>query len=333
MHYRTLETGVKDFRKELALLEKMDSERLCFYRIQMEFMPKDKLKYYKQYIENQAIILLNELDDAIIQASCQVERKEKLNSFISDILFPDLARVRNYIISYKLKCHMFKGVKEDISQLPHPMADEAFLAFYLKHQLVRLYLEVTRKYPELCEPDMPSEDEIYSNYFFHMSPGVIIENENLIYKPLKKKPTVNVSFTAIKGDLPNSIPKGLSYSDLVRDPNRFARAEEQLFDHGYINEMYQFTGSWGSKKDFMLIMYILIQNNYFYDRKFPENVEIKNYEIRRFFEERYHVDLRRTIRKNSVNQKEIDDFREQHYWLHNLPGCSKSIIKPEGMLL
>ena len=152
-----------------------------------------------------------------------------------------------------------------------PTGDEAFILFYLKHQLVRLYMEIQEHYPDQLKDEPLTEEDIYLAYFNHSapSPSYIVEAEKINVSGLATKPkaqTQNTTFRAIQDDVREAAKGILPYATMIKNANRFSSFEDQLFQKGYIDTNYKFTNNHGQKNELAAIYHQLVKKGYFSPR-------------------------------------------------------------------
>jgi len=311
------------FKQDLGELSKVH------YQVQPNFelaFPKpltNKRKYFQAQIDHEATGYLNDLHTAVSEAVNENEKKYHIHWALTRTLPQKLKELIQVISERGYSKDQFnhQPVSNNTNQ---QQADESFIIHYLKHQLVRLFMEVQESYPESLKEDPLNVEEIYMTYFNHTEPNPSYINEAVkiqVAKSIKDQETVQSAkpFKAIKEDIRAEAKGILPYSTIVKTATRFANFEEKLHENGYIDENYCFTDKHGLKTELATIYHHLINKSYFNQRQFPGNKEIKDVVIRKFLDHRYQTDLDKQFRTLKGNSDKVADFVDTHYWLSNLP--------------
>jgi hypothetical protein len=128
-------------------------------------------------------------------------------------------------------------------------------------------------------------------------------------------------FTPLKHDI-RDIAKGvLSFSTMIKNPERFAAFEEKLYDNKYIDVNYKFQDQHGMRNELAMIYYFLISKNYFHSRYFPGNKIISDLHIRKFLDHRYTTSIDKQFRSFKNKPDKIATFVENNSWLGRIPSC------------
>ncbi len=204
--------------------------------------------------------------------------------------------------------------------------DSAFATHYLKHQLVRLYMEVQEQYPDILKEDPLTEEDIYLTYFSHQAPipSCISEVVKIKVRGTASGNKIEQSeegFKPIMDDIRNEAKGILPYSVMIKNPTRFASFEEQLFQKEYIDTNYFFTGKHGKKNELAAIYHQLIIKGYFSPLEFDKQKEIKPIDVRKFLDHRYSTNLDKQFRTYNNNMDKLLEYIESQYWLYSLPVC------------
>lgn len=314
-----------EMKFKLLLLD----EKKEYYTIQplykIEFIqPLSNIrKYYKTIIELEAIRFLNSLHEEILLAQNKFEKQYIIHVILTKALSQKLTETAQVITerSYSASQYDFSNPKLTSDK---NIGNESYILHYLKFQLIRLYLEVQDSFPEYSKESMLSIDEIYYKYFIEQAPqeSCIIKSENISStKQILKTESEDVPvFNAIKGDFKDSKKGVNSYSQMVKNPSRFAFVEEKLFEKGLIKD-YSFTDEYGQKKYLAAYYHQLIRKGYFNNRIFPGNTLIKSLQVRKFLDYRYNANVDKQFRLWENDQNALLEFIEKDYWLDHIPAC------------
>jgi hypothetical protein len=280
-------------------------------------------KYYKTIIELEAIRFLNSLHEEIQLAQNKYEKQYIVHVTLTKALSQKLTETAQVISerSYSTSQYDFSnpGITGDKA-----IGNESYVLHYLKSQLIRLYLEVQDLFPEYSKESMLSVDEIYYKYFDEQAPkeSNIVKSENTsITNHLQNiESEEKTVFNPIKGDF-KILKKGInSYSQLVKNPSRFAFVEEKLFEKGLIKD-YIFIDTYRNKKYLAAFYHQLIRKGYFNTRIFPGNIEIKSLQVRKFLDYRYNANVDKQFRLWENDEKALLEYIEKDYWLDIIPAC------------
>lgn len=282
-------------------------------------------KYYHAIIEYEAINYLNGLHAEISQALSENE-KSYLVHFTMDKLISQKLKETAQIIQERNYTPEQFDLNQQAKQTDTRKADESYILHLLKHQLVRLFLAIQDTYPGYLKEDALTTDEIYFKFFNEAAPerAYIIEAENYPntnQTPQPQQTANKPSFNAIRDDIWEPGKNIYSYNQLIRNPSRFARIEEELYEKDIIDNNYHFADRHGMKKYLAAFYHQLIRKSYFNKRIFPGNIETSNLAIRKFLDYRYKTNVDKQFRNWDNDQEGLLSFIEKDYWLDHIPTC------------
>jgi hypothetical protein len=309
---------------ELKLLIK--NEFYAFQPLYQVDFPKPltaKRKYYHSLIENEAKRYLNDFHQDISAALNDQEKLYLINNALTKLLAQKL-----YETSQVIKDHqfLFSNIAPAKSTINPGISDDSYTIQFLKYQLIRLYLEIQESYTGFLKDDPISEADIHELYFSELAPekSLISKAVPVNTKLPEGKLIVQKNaapFTVLKGDFREPAKGILDYNTIIKDGQRFAQFEEQLFSQGFINENYCFTNKFGLKEEMAKIYHILIVKNYFNKRRFQPPKPILHLDIRKFLDHRYQASLDKQFRFYNKAVDKITDYISKHRWLDILPPC------------
>lgn len=311
------------FKQDIGDLKKVYHQYQPTYDISFPKPLNNKRKYFLMLIENQATQFLNYIYTQVSESLNDNSKKYHVHMALSRTLKEKLNEAAQVINDRNYSPETFDpkfGVLQGSSQI----ADEAYILHLLKHHLVRLYLEIQDSQTDYLKEDTLTEDDIYLTFFNHVAPNPshIIEADKItIAKPIEKdgKAIQQTNFQPITSDFRTEVKGVLPYSTIIKTPDRFARFEEALRLHDYIDDNYNFSDKHGMKQELAMIYHLLLSKGYFNERRFNPNKAIKEVDIRKFLDHRYNTDLDKQFRTYRSKTEEIEAFIDQHYWLSRLP--------------
>ena len=313
------------FRQDLKELMKV------YYQVQPNFEVvftkalNNKRKYYQTLIGHEAIQYLNDLHTNVTEGLTENAKKYHVQWALTRTLPQKLKEVNQVIEEREYTSEQFEpqhgSIKGNAST-----GDSAFATHYLKHQLVRLYMEVQEQYPDFLKEDPLTEEDIYLTYFSHQAPTPSCISEAVKIKvssskSKSKKDQPETGFKPIMDDVRDAAKGILSYSIMIKNTTRFASFEEQLFQKGYIDTNYCFTDKHGTKNELAAIYHQLIKKGYFSPREFDKQKDIKPIDVRKFLDHRYSTKLDKQFRTHSNDSDKLLEYIESQYWLTSLPVC------------
>lgn len=282
-------------------------------------------KYYIQLINSEAANFLNTIHAEIASSITDSEKKYIVNHAINHLLKQAFSEINKIIIERGYTPEQFD---ESIKILPNQisLSNQSFILHYLKHQLVRLFMEVQETFSYyLIEPTL-SPCDIYHQYYQEPipNPPIVVKREritNLKGSIPTKEVNIIPAFNAIRGDFRSEKKRTYTYDQLIKNPSRFAQVEEQLFQNGYIDQNYNFTDKHGQKQFLAAFYHQLIHKGYFNQRAFPGNIKVKDLDIRKFLDHRYNADVDKQFRNWANSKQSLAEFTEKYYWLDYLLSC------------
>lgn len=286
---------------------------------------KSVLQYYVQLIDSEAANFLNTLHAEMASSITDSEKKYIINHAINHLLNPAFLEVNNIIAE-----RSYLPVLFDESLKIHPnqasLSNQSFIFHYLKHQLVRLLMEVQEAFSFYLKEPALTLNEIYHKYYQEPepTPPIIVKSERLSKAKAHAVPKGIVqlpAFNAITSDVRVAKKGVYTYDQLIKNPSRFAKAEEELFQNGYIDNNSNFTDKHGQKQFLAAFYHQLISKGYFNKRVFPENIVVKDLDIRKFLDHRYNANVDKQFRNWDNNKQALAEFTEKYYWLDRLLSC------------
>jgi hypothetical protein len=282
-------------------------------------------KYYNVLIENEAIIFLNDFHAGFKQALNDNEKNYLMHNTLNKVLSQKIKETQNIIIERNYSSEQF-SVPQGNKQADILISNESYILHNLKHQLIRLIMELQDSYSDYMNEEPLNMEELYIKYYNEEPPSPSYINEAVNYpntrqavnqKQVAEKPV----FNPIRQDL-RETKKGIySYDQMIKNQSRFADFESQLFDKVFIDENYEFKDEYGQKNFLAAVYHQLIRKGYFNERIFPENIENKPLYIRKFLDNRYNANVDKQFRNWDNTQEELLNFIEKDYWLDNLLPC------------
>ena len=202
--------------------------------------------------------------------------------------------------------------------------NNSYILQYLKHELIRLYLEVIEHYPDYARDVETDVNRLYIKFFNHVQPTepVITEAPFLeIEKPIaeQKIKATEKALTVMKRDFRKEKDSILPYESIIKDGSKFALFEEKLFQNGFIDSEYNAIESHGSKGKLAAIYHRIIEKGYFNERSFQPMKPIETIDIRAFLDYRYNTNLGQQFRRFKQNEEKHKEYLDSQFWLDTLP--------------
>jgi hypothetical protein len=111
---------------------------------------------------------IQQLKEAKVSNHKKFQVYPALNKTLKDLLL-----ATNQIITEReLQEDKFKPVQGKIPK--GNTADEAFIFHYLKHQLIRLYLEISESYPDYRKSENLEIEDLYATFFSEIAPDPVV---------------------------------------------------------------------------------------------------------------------------------------------------------------
>lgn len=311
------------FKQDLNDLEKTYYQVQPSFELAFQNPLSNKRKYFIGVIDYEAIRFLNNLHKSVEEAVNENESKYHVHWALTRTLPQKLKELAQVLNERQYTPEQYQPKTGFISQ-DKVLADESFVMHYLKHELVRLFMEVQDTYPSLLKQDPLIEEEIYYTFFEQSSPlpSVIVEaTKKHLAKPapIKVETIDGKAFQPISNDVRADAKGILPFSTIVKNHNRFGSFESKLHEYGYIDDEYKFTNKHGAKNELAMIYLHLINKGYFNKRQFPGNKEIKEVAIRKFLDHRYATDIDKQFRTYRNNADAVAEYVDSQYWLSQIP--------------
>ena len=310
------------FRQLLTELKKEYYQNQPEYELDFIRPFNNNRRFFKALIESEGIRFLNQLDTNVKDAINENAKKYFVHFALTRTLSQKLKETAKVIEERDYSPNQIdpqRGAPNRNTKL----GNESYTIHFLKHQLVRLYMEVQEKYPLLLKEEFLSQDDIYLTYFNHPSPkpSYIHEvqkfNVKKTYTPDKAQGTK--VFRPIADDFRAEAKGILPFASIIKNPARFESFESKLYDNGYIDENYNFINKHGFKNELAKIYLHLIGIGYFHKQLRPGNKKIKEVTIRKFLDHRYAADIDKQFRNFRKNPDAVVGFVDSQYWLSSLP--------------
>lgn len=279
-----------------------------------------KRKYYVSVIENEAI--------------------KQLNTFVLDFQNALLDNIKKYLFNNALKAitqkfneiyirckkgsYSFERLKAGVED--ENEEDEIYIFFYLRTELIRIYLEITEAFNEFATDEFYNEEEVYKKFFKETSPpkDLIIAADNIQQPVPASKMNVEKTskvFKAMKKDIREPNRKIILYDTIIKNPQYFAQFEEYLFSNELIDNKYNFIEVHGNKLKMANVYCALIKKNYFHPRDFKAKKTITPLHIKHFLNHRYNTNIDKEFRNILANPQNTIDFIANNILIEQLPTC------------
>lgn len=282
-------------------------------------------KFYNVLIEYEAIRFLNGFHSEIKQALNNSEKAYLIHNILNKVLSQKLKETEQVISERAYTPEQF-SLQSNTKQFDKSVSDESYILFNLKHQLIRLVMELQDSYSDHMKEEPLSIEELYYKYFNEEPPKQLFINVATNYPNTNQSirqpdKTGKPVFNPLRQDIRDEHKGIYTYDQMVKNPSRFADFESKLYENGYIDENYKFKDEYGQKKTMAAIYHQLIRKNYFNKRIFPENIENTDLNMRKFLDHRYNANVDKQFRNWANAQDELFNFIEKDYWIDNLQPC------------
>ena len=282
-------------------------------------------KYYNALIEQTATNFLNAFHSEFNQALNDSERAYLIHNILNKVLSQKLKETEQVIAQRNYTPEQY-NLNQGTKQTDKSVSDESYTLHNLKHQLIRLVMELQDSYSEYMKDEPLAIEEIYYTYFNEEQPTPSFINEAVNYpntnQAIKQQDKAEKTvFNPLRQDIKDPSKGIYTYDQMIKNPSRFAEFESKLFENGYINENYNFKDEYGQKKYLAATYHQLIRKGYFNKRIYPANIENTDLIIRKFLDHRYNANVDKQFRNWDNNQSELLSFIEKDFWLDNLLPC------------
>ncbi|GGK53687.1 MULTISPECIES: DUF6617 family protein [Flavobacteriaceae] len=268
-----------------------------------------KEKYYFKSIDVKCQDIYNELIEAFHPDAMHPELHYTYGVFFNR-LEQYLLDINNYITSRSLN------------------KTETTIINYLKANAILLFMELQEKFNKYSSKEIIEIEDIYYHYFntTHPENAEIIPSEFTNEKHIKATsfPIDNDNlFKPIKGDLDfrNTKKNILPYDKIIAKKERFARAEELLFDAGIIDKDYNFIPNRARKNKTLIAAFYhtIIDKLYFNDKVFEPFRVIDHKEYVRFLNHRYNTNTSKVFNTLTNSPDELSEILFVNLWFKSIP--------------
>ena len=310
------------FKELLTEIETTKIQYNPFFDLDYKKALTNKRKYYSKIINNERVNFLNKQIDYISKSDTL---DEKL--YLFKVVFNTLKN----LLKKTAECINEKGYNfEEINSNNKDLADNVYILHLLKFELIIIYIEIQENFKNEIQEDYYSIEDLLELHFNDLEKQLIISkrenriSESLVKGEIKDLKEKEVVFIPIKNDIRENRKGVLDYKSIIKNPDRFAQFETQLYENVYISEKYQFLAKHGQINELAKIYHILISKNFFNKRYFQPNKpskEIKDLDIRKFLDLRYNCNVDKQFRTLLKNKQEVTDFAIDNSWLERILPC------------
>lgn len=304
--------------KYKQLIQSIERESYSFqplYRIDFPRPLTPKRKYYFLLIENAAIAYINKIQNEIKSALNAEEKQYWIHTTLSKTLPQNLIDTESIITARRYSL-------ANMSSTDLAIQDESYIIQYLKHQLVRLFLEIQDNNKDLVKEDLLTIKELNSKFFSdpinedYFKPADILNGVEKIEPAIQNE----IAFEPKTFDFRKPANGILSFDQVVRNKNRFSDFESTLFHQGLIDSNYNFTDKHGKIQELAASFHALLQKNFFNPKRFPGAKSIKPLDIRKFLDHRYGSNTEKQFRVWANKPEELSAYIEAR-WIDRIPPC------------
>ncbi|MFY0673966.1 MAG: hypothetical protein JXQ87_11200 [Bacteroidia bacterium] len=296
------------------------------YKVQFDKPITAKRKYFKKKIDNAAVEYLNAIYEAVRTSKAENQKTYHVYTALTRTLPSIMTDLCDLIYNYGYTELGYGSIGGHYSF--NSSTDEPYVFYYLEHQLIRLYLEISETYVDYRKDENLEIDELYIKYFRIPQP----QEAKIVAAPEYKVDRAELEvvehkpegqFKIMHGDFSAKNDKIIDYLKIVKKPRQFGRVEELFYQQGYIDENYTFIGKHGTKTHWAILYSILIDKGYFNERAFDPNRKIEETDIVRFLDYRYNVapSTDKLFRIHRQDFKKIADFQDKNFWTRHILPC------------
>ncbi|NEW77991.1 MAG: hypothetical protein GZ086_00900 [Gelidibacter sp.] len=283
-------------------------EKNPIYKVDFKYPVAIKEKYYFKLIEKESQIIYNEM-------ICEFHPQATLPElqFTYSIFY-------NRIEQYLLQINNYLSDRELNS------TDSKIINF-LRVNAIFLFMELQDKFIKYASKDYVSLEEVYEHYFginsseiSELIPSELFDNIDFTISPeTKEKDKI---FKAILGELEFRATKKnvLLYDAIILKKERFAEAEELLFEEEIINEDYNFISNRkrNNKSQMAAFYHTIIEKGYFNDKVFEPYKKIDHKEYVRFLNHRYDINTSKVFNNFKNNAEKLNEITLLNTWFKNI---------------
>lgn len=314
--------------KFTVLYSKLQKVHFAFQPLYEVIFPKPltpKRKYYHLLIDTEVTRYLNNFYIIFTGASNAPEKSYWLHSTLTKKIIQKFNEISKVINDNQYYFDNLSSKLKD-KNIDSRIQDEIYIIQFLKFQLIRMYLEIQNNFSDFLTFDALTENELHEAYFMEPAPDQsMLKDAPKINLPpaasLYKEKPVSSQFKAITNDFRPEKKGIIDYTTIIKNPERFARFEEQLFSNELIDPDYNFKDIHGQKQLLAAIYHTLITKNYFNKKIFAPVRDIKPVDIRKFLDHRYNASLDKQFRIWGKSSTDLANFIEKFYWVDKLPTC------------
>lgn len=266
-----------------------------------------KEKYYFKSIDIKCQEIYNELIEAFHPDAMPPERHYTYGVFFNR-LEQYLLDINNYITSRSLD------------------KTETTIINYLKANAILLFMELQEKFNKYSSKDRIEIEDIYYHYFntTHPENPEIIPSEFSNDKEIKETSFTIADenlFKPINGDFRKAKKNILPYDKIIAKKDRFARAEELLFEQGIIDEDYNYIPNRARKNKTLIAAFyhVIIDKLYFNDKVFEPFRKIDHKEYVKFLNNRYNTNTSKVFNNLTNAPDELSEILFTNLWFKSIP--------------
>jgi len=262
--------------------------------------------WFRNLIHHEAVVYYNEINLLMAAAKDDTEKRFHVYTALHQVVGEKLRHVATETerLDYKLEYINPNGIHR-LKEVH--LAEETYIYYYLKTELIALYLNIQEAFGHHLNEELKDEAEIYLVYFREAVPAIpLIKRAETIVLPLKpSKEKTTTEFHPVIGDVRSPRLSKANY-EIVKYSDQFAVVEAQLYEYEIIDGDYCFIrNKKQSNKTLLAAVYReLIDKNYFRRNILGSTKKYTDTDIRLYLDERYATDTSQQFRKLTDQQKE-----------------------------
>ncbi len=285
----------------------------------------NKTQYYHKLITNGATAYCNQIFDLINADDNFRLQKYWYNDTLKKKLISRLETIGKMLKEKQYDIDFINPRKTSF-EIDTEHKTETYIIHLVKVALIKMYLEIQEAFKHLTTEDLFIEDDLYTRFIKENIPdkSFLVEAKKIDIMQndqISPRGSKTPEFKQILADF-RSESKGIpSYKNLIKNPQRFAMFETELFNYGYINTEYTFTAKHGYKNELAIIYHHLIARGYFKNFNDANRTLFKPRDFVKFLDYRYKTDADKQFRLLNNKIQKRAKFIEKRPWLANLPSC------------
>lgn len=215
------------FKELLSGIKTVKPKQLELFDVEFLNPLSFKRKFYKKLIDSDLARYLNDIHSSVSGSKSENQKKYHVYTALSRTIKDYLNATQKLLEKRELNAELLEPKNSKVQKGDN--VDEAYIFHYLKHQLIRTYLEISEAYPKHRKLESLELEDLYLTFFYELAP-----DPPVIIPTLEKSDKSDGRYEV--QPQPHAPVEGFRYVRFDTEPENLTNLCDSLRKNGLIDE-------------------------------------------------------------------------------------------------